>query len=356
MTKPSGLKTHWIEAFRWSNDADSDWVAILGAALGMAAPILLGAALGDLETGFSLAIGGLMVGGIGAHSSFRAQFRTLIAALFPTALAATVAVGVAGYGASSDAAMVLLAGAAGLVAALGRPVTPMTMRFILFLVVAVGVAEDMPDRLGLLMAMGAGALWSSAVNLTLGAVARAAGFAGRDPTETPHASWRERLKRWRHALSRLAGWQFALRLMLCLAIAGALRFVWPAHHLHWVALTVALLIEWQIDAFPVRTTQRAFGTALGVLATGVLVIETPPAWALVAGMAMLAGVRPLLRTRNYLAYSAVMTPLIILILDAGQPIDVGLLIDRLIATLIGAGLVVGVNILFQKLAGPKADV
>ena len=90
---------------------------------------------------------------------------------------------------------------------------------------------------------------------------------------------RERLARWRRALTRLAGWQYAFRLMICLSIAGLLRWLWPDHHMHWVALTVALLAEWQIDAFPVRTTQRALGAAFGVLATGVLLIVTPPAWA-----------------------------------------------------------------------------
>jgi hypothetical protein len=345
---PEGTKTHLIKAFRWSHDADSDWVAILGSALGMAVPILCGAALGDLETGFSLAIGSLMVGGIGAHESFRSQARTLVMALVPSALAAGIAVAIGGFGVWTSAAIVGVAGVAGAIGAIGLPVTPMAIRFILFLVVAVAIAEDMPDRLGLLLAMGAGALWSSAVNLLLGALARAFGHRGKEPP-LPQATWRERLVRWRRALARRAGWQYPLRVTSCLAIAGLLMWLWPTHHLHWVALTVVLLAEWQIDAFPVRTTQRALGTAFGVLATGILVIEPAPAWALVTGMAALAAARPLLRTRNYLAYSVVMTPLIILILDAGKPIDIGLLIDRLIATLIGAALVIGANLLFARL-------
>jgi uncharacterized membrane protein YccC len=165
---------------------------------------------------------------------------------------------------------------------------------------------------------------------------------------------RQRLLRWRRALARLTGWQYALRLMICLSIAGLLRWLWPNHHMHWVALTVALLAEWQIDAFPVRTTQRALGAALGVLATGVLLIATPPAWLLVAAMGVLAGLRPLLRARNYLAYSAVMTPLIILLLDAGRAPDIGVLIDRLVATLIGAALVIATNLMFKKLIEPHS--
>src|SRR5262249_21177753 len=154
----------------------------------------------------------------------------------------------------------------------------------------------------------------------------------------------QKLARWRRSLRRLSGWQYALRLALCLAVASALRWLWPDHHLHWIALTVALLIERQIDAFPVRTTQRALGTIVGVLASGLLLSVKPPVWALVSGIAVLASMRPFLRVRNYLAYSAVMTPLIITILDAGKPLDAGVLIDRLIATLIGGSLVIGANL------------
>jgi uncharacterized membrane protein YccC len=247
----------------------------------------------------------------------------------------------------------VLAGAAGLLAVMGRPVTTMAIRFILLLVITVAVAENMPDRAGLLLLIAAGALWTSILSLLLGAVARAAGPS--KPAETsPPPLLRERLTRWRRALTRLAGWQYALRLTICLSIAGLLRWLWPDHHMYWVALTVALLAEWQVEAFPLRTTQRALGAALGVLATGVLLIAPPPDWLLVTCMAVLAGLRPLLRVRNYLAYSAVMTPLIILVLDAGRAPELGILIDRLVATLIGAALVIAVNLLFGKLLGKPA--
>ena len=69
---------------------------------------------------------------------------------------------------------------------------------------------------------------------------------------------------------------------------------------------------------------------------------------------MLAAARPLLRARNYLAYTAVMTPLIIVLLDAGRPLGVGILINRLVATLIGAGLVIGANWMISKAVAKTA--
>ena len=265
-----------------------------------------------------------------------------------------LATAIAGHGWVSDGIVVVLAGAAGAIAAMGRPVTPMAIRFILLLIITVAVAENMPDRAGLLLLIAVGALWTSLLSLALGALARAGGFATAPAESAPAMPLRQRLTRWRRALTRLAGWQYALRLMICLSIAGLMRWLWPGHHMHWVALTVALLAEWQIDAFPVRTTQRALGAAFGVLASGVLLIATPADWMLVAAMGVLAGLRPLLRARNYLAYSAVMTPLIILLLDAGQRPEAGVLIDRLVATLIGAGLVIAVNLLFRKLLAKPA--
>jgi hypothetical protein len=353
---PVTAKMHLAEAFRWSTETRPDWVEILAAAIGMAAPILLGAAMGELALGFGMAVGSLLVGGVGANRDWRAQGRAVLAALVPAAAASVIAVSVAGHGWMSDTAVALLAGAAGLLAAMGRPVAPMAIRFILLLVIAVTVADSITDRAGLLFLIAAGALWASTVSLLLGALARARRrrHDPRGEAAPPSMMLNQRLTRWRRSLAHLAGWQYALRLVLCLSVAGLLRWLWPDHHLHWIALTVALLAEWQIEAFPVRTTQRALGAAAGVLATGLLLDYVPPAWALVAVMGVLAGLRPLLRARNYLAYTAAMTPLIILLLDSGRPPGVGVLIDRLVATLIGAALVIATNLLFKKLIGKTA--
>ena len=305
-----------------------------------------------------MAVGSLLIGGTAAGRDGLSQWRALLAALVPATAASVVGVFLAGHGWMSDALVVPIAGMAAAVAAMGRPVATWAIRFVLLLIITVAVAHTVADRAGLLALMAAGALWTALVSLALGVLARArrvGPIIAAEPAPPP-MPLRQRLLRWHRALTWLAGWQYALRLMLCLAVAGLLRWLWPSHHLHWIALTVALLAEWQIDAFPVRTTQRALGAALGVLATGVLVVVTPPVWGMVAGIGVLAGLRPLLRARNYLAYTAAMTPLIILLLDAGRSPGVGVLIDRLVATLIGAALVIATNLLFRNLLGKDAGL
>jgi Fusaric acid resistance protein-like len=336
---------HLSEVLRWSTAARVGWVAIVASALGMAVPVLVGAAMGNLRAGLAASVGGLLVGGATASRDLRAHIEQLVTALGPAVAAVTVAAFAAGHGWLTDAVVALLGGVAAAIAGLGRPLAVMAMRFVLFLIIAITVAETASNEPVFAVLILAGALWASAVGLALGAQARAMpGHRGLPAApDPPNRTAKPSVARLRRLLAHPSGWQYALRLMSCLAVAGGLRWWWPEHHLHWIALTVALMMEWRIETVPVRTTQRALGVALGVLATGVLLVYTPTAWALVLGIAVLAGLRPMLHARNYLAYSTAMTPLIIMLLDAGQPLGIGILLDRLIATAIGAGLVIGAN-------------
>jgi len=117
---------------------------------------------------------------------------------------------------------------------------------------------------------------------------------------------------------------------------------------------VALLSRRPIETLPIKATRRAFGTAIGVTIAGFFVAYRPPDWAVIGGIGLLAGTRPFLKAGNYLAYSMIMTPLVILILDAGQPPGMGVMIDRLVATLLGATLVITANVVFGTLLAKTA--
>ena len=62
-------------------------------------------------------------------------------------------------------------------------------------------------------------------------------------------------------------------------------------------------------ALPVKTTQRALGTALGVIAASLSSPTSPPAWGLALAIGLLAGVEAAAAGVKLSAYSAVMTPL-----------------------------------------------
>jgi uncharacterized membrane protein YccC len=131
--------------------------------------------------------------------------------------------------------------------------------------------------------------------------------------------------------------------MACLACAAAIKGAFPQHHYSWIAVAVALLTQRQSDGLVAKVSQRALGVAAGVVATEAIAIHPLPGWALVAiiaTLAALAALSPWLRNRSYVAYTAATTPLIMLLTSGGETIGQGLLIDRLVATLIAAGLVI----------------
>jgi len=350
----SERKLHLIEALRWSADRDVEWVEILSAGIAMAAPVAVGAALGHLAIGLAASVGGLLIGDVPPGPTVSDHAHRLARVLAPAVVASVAATLAAGHGWITDAVVVLLATAAATVGSYSRGLAVAAMRFVLFLVLTVTAADAAARPVAHLVLVMTGALGAAAVSLGLGALP-APHRRSRPPLSThaaASATSANQYARWKRTLSHRAGWQYTLRLGGCLGIAAIARWSWPGHHLHWIALAVAILTQRQVERFPIKTTQRTLGTLLGVPAASLFVAVRPPVWGLVIGIGVLASLRPLLKARSYLAYTAVMTPLIVLIMGANRPLGAGILFDRLIATLIGAGLVIAANLLAARwLAG-----
>jgi hypothetical protein len=316
-------------AVAWT-PAETGWAEAFVAALGFAGPIALFAALGQLPLGMGMAAGALTVSGLPVRGG---SARGLAQALVPAGLAvwlATLPVG--GW------AVVLLAFAAALAGGISRPAAVASMRFILFLLITRNIAAGSGNPAGLALTMGLGALWTTGLSLAVAATLR------RRKEPSPPLVSSAGLARWHASLRTLAGWSFPLRLAVGLAAAEALAAAWPGHHGHWIALTVALVVQRGPEALPLKAVQRSLGAVLGVLAAGLLFAGQPSIWFLVAALALIAALRPLLKAGNYLAYTAAMTPMVVMLMDLSRPPGPGVLADRLAATLIGAALVVAGNL------------
>ena len=330
--------------------------AMIAAGLGMAAPLIIGATLGNLDAGVAAALGSMLVGNSAARLGLRVHARLLGGVFAAAAPAVVAAVVVAGHGGWTDAAVVVLAGAAAVLGGYSRPFAQGTSRFIVFLPLTLSVVGHAQHRGGLPLAMIAGALWTAALTFSLEACLRGA-RQNADLTLEPIRSQIttvQRIRRLRRSLSTFAGHQFALRLVACLTIAGWLHWSWPQHHFQWIALTVAILCRRPLERYPTMATQRTLGAVLGVAASAMLLAYPFPLWAFIAILALLAAIRPWLRTRNYLAYSASMIPLIMLLMDGVRPVAPDVLADRLVATVPGAALVIGGNAL-ATMVRPKPD-
>jgi len=320
----SGI-THIREALRWTPDEPTDWASMAAAAIGMAVPLALAAAYGDITLG-DLA-------------------RNELKILATLAIAAAIVAVIADHGAWSYGGLVLVAGAAAVLGGYSRQLSVSTGRFIVFFCVIFSAATGHGGNPWLFALIGATALWTSALIAVFGAIAR----HFHPPTHlapavnAPKPTHAQLMARWRVSMRHLKGWQFPLRLVICLGLATIIAAQFPNHRYFWIAVTVALVCQRPLEPWPLRTTQRTIGTLIGVGIAAVAIIRPLPDWALVSLLGILCGLRLGVRTRNYLAFSALMTPVIMLILDAGHPVDTNLLVDRVSATLIGAGLVVIIN-------------
>ncbi|MEG3147782.1 FUSC family protein [Sphingomonas sp. RT2P30] len=336
---------HLVAALRWEGGGEPlDARAIAIAALGMAVPALGGLALGRPDLGFTIGLGAMLLAGGPAPAGTASETPSPASAIIPATLAVVLATLIAGRP-WTDAAMIALAGGAAAISGYSRPIGVAAIRFIVYLVLSVSLIDAATDHRGAVaLVFGLGALWNVAIRLLL---------ARRRPATSPVAATRivtpaQRGAHWRRTMRTLAGWQFPIRLVLGLAIASVLRQLWPAHHYGWIVLTVALLTQRPREALPVKTIQRAAGTAAGVALTWAILMAIVAPAGLALMICVLATGAALARPRNYLAYAVLATPVILLVLDLGKPLVPALLVDRLVATLIAAAIVVAANLLLAR--------
>ncbi|MBO0766415.1 MAG: FUSC family protein [Hyphomicrobiaceae bacterium] len=275
--------------------------------------------------------------------------------MFAAVMSASAAAAlIAGHRGWTDVGIVALAGLAATIGGYSHPLAVATGRFIVILVISLSTMENGGPRAAIFALLLSGALWTSLVAFGLGSLLRPAGWSSDRASEPDRtASSARKYRRWIASLKTLAGWQFALRLVPSLAAAGVLRAAWPDHHLLWIAVTVAILCQRSLEPIPTRTMQRSVGAAVGVAATALLLGRLLPGWGLALLAGALAAFGSWLRAQNYLMYTASMTLLIILLLSAGALIEVGTLIDRLLATLIGAALVLAANMAVAKISNHR---
>jgi hypothetical protein len=349
-------RSHFAKSLLWSGQARPDWTEILSSALGIAGPAVAASITGHTPSGFAAALGGLMIGGIAQGLGLRMELASAVASTIPAVAATLVAALLAGNGWPAEAAMIVLAGLAALFGGYSRPAAIAAARFVPYLVLAFSVAEHVSDRASFALLAVAGMVLTIVAGLLIATVLQAMGHLAA-PAPEPAASTAtaaQKWARWRRLLWQVVGWQYTLRLVIALTIATVIRFAWPEHHFLWITLAVALLMERQIEVVPIKTTQRVLGTALGVALSGLLMLDWPPQALLLGIFVLLAAFRPVARAGNYLVYSLVQTMIIVFILDHGQPPSPDLLSDRLVATLIGAALVIGCNWCFRGNAAAPA--
>lgn len=337
------INRHIAETLGWTAHEPVGWRAVLGAAIGVAVPAAIGLLSGRAAIGFAVAMGAMLFGGSERVES--STERRSLSGIFASAVFVGLAPPIATLCAAwrwGDVPAIAIVTIVAAVSGYSRPFAMAAMRFVAFLVMSMSIMSQPGGHAGgVALLLGIGSVWGAVVRVALRPPAERTGVA--EPAAKPGPTRRQRVARMKRLLRTLDGWQYPLRLAVALGVSSIVRHLWPDQHFSWVLVTAALLIERQPEALPVKTTQRALGVVLGVALTGLVLVEIRSPLAIATLVCLLATLRPWLRARNYLAYSAVMTPLILLVMDLGRPIGGDVLVDRLVATLIGSAIVVVVN-------------
>jgi hypothetical protein len=340
---------------RWSRQAPVGLDQVIGAAVGMGGPVLYGVVFGHLAQAMMAAIGALGASGIAVPPGARRRAVHLVSLVGVVAAAGLVGASIAGRGWTMAGAVVAIAFVVLVAGGFSRPAAEMSTRFVTFVVITTGLGASITAtgsdawQVAERFALGAG--WTAGAALLLVPVTRMIisrwghPRAEGEPPAGPVRSLKVRLRYWRKSLRSLRGWQYPVRLSLCLAVAEVTGVFWHQPKAYWIAVTVVIVVQRRLDAALVRVAARGLGTTVGVLAGSALVLWSLPSWLFVLVVAVLGGLRPFLKARNYALYSVVMTPLVVLLLDFGQTASAATIGYRLADTVIGCAIAFGVGYL-----------
>lgn len=334
------IKSAISESLHWSAEKQTRLSQVVVAALGLALPVAVGALFGQTQAGIIASTGGLALSNTGSFSKFSENLSSLVYAIAAGILAFILGTFLSGNAVVSLILIPSIVLIAGVVGSISRPLARSTTLFILFFIIAArfGGKEAHPLNITFLFALGA--IWTALISLVLRPI-----FQKFIPDEKPQAANQEPprpkytakqlLRRWKKSLGSFAGWQYTIRITSCILIAGLIKIIWPYQHGYWILLTVAIVVQRDINKLLPRMFERGVGTSIGVIISSLFIFFIPSLWLLVLIIGLLAAARTILRETNYLAYTAVMTPLVIILLDFGNASSWGTILDRLLSTILG---------------------
>ncbi|WP_328506667.1 FUSC family protein [Streptomyces sp. NBC_00391] len=133
-------------------------------------------------------------------------------------------------------------------------------------------------------------------------------------------------------------WRYGLRLALCIGIAQALVSLVPVPRSYWVALTITFVLKPDFGSVFSRALLRALGTVVGLVVAAGILSQVPRGWWDVPVMLLLAPLIPVFTPRGYGYQTAAMTPVILLLSDILNHQGTGLLVPRLVDSLMGCAI------------------
>lgn len=328
------------DSLKWRTIAHFPWSQAIGAMLGFTLPILLGILSNNSKVAMVAAMGGFALSGEGVGKTIRKQISDSIYTIMAGSLAMLAGLLIAKQREWSVFILPLTAAIAALLGGISRPMARASTQFIIFAVIASnfkGTGARVLDVTALFLI---GSTWTVVICLAMRGLFLGIGMekpftVGANDKQSPKYTAKQLFRRWKQKLKQLAGWNYAVKLAMCLLAAEIFWREWPNYYGYWVILTVAILVQRDHKKVLTKTFQRFLGTLLGVIAASFILLWSPSVWYSLGMISLLTLIRPVLREGNYTAYVISMVPLIIFLITRQQTPTPMILIDRLLATITG---------------------
>ncbi|MET7982205.1 FUSC family protein [Streptomyces sp. NPDC005281] len=142
----------------------------------------------------------------------------------------------------------------------------------------------------------------------------------------------------RNVLLSAASWRYGTRLALCIGLGQVLVSTVAVPRSYWVALTITFVMKPDYGSVFSRALLRALGTVAGLVVTAAVLTVVPRGWWDVPVLMVLAALIPALTPRGYGYQTAAITPVILLLSDNLNHQGTGLIVPRLVDSLIGCAI------------------
>ncbi|WP_040207485.1 FUSC family protein [Neobacillus jeddahensis] len=308
--------------------------------VGMAGSLVLGYYFNNLIFGLLASFGAMVVSGAASGETIRQRTIELTRAMIAGTSAVFMGTLIGGLGWLTGGCIVIISMLAALLGGMSRPAAIASTQFMMFTIIgtSMGGGELHPDSYKLPLYFATGSMFGLIVALIATFLLPAASRRIVTSPASHRIISQKLLKRWWHSLKHFSGWQFTLRVALCMSAAEVIGIFFQLEKSYWIALTVAIVLQRNVDSALTRSVQRGIGTAAGVILAGLLLVWTLPPWGDVLMVGIIAALRPIFKNRNYAVYSMLMTPMMVVMFSIGRTVTGALLLERLLDTIIGCGL------------------
>lgn len=326
----------------WSSEKPVHPSLIIGSGLGIGIPMIVAGFLDMIGVGGIVSIGTLAIANLSEELLLREQYPTIFFAFVADAIAFWFGSLIGNNSVIAGFSLILLTFFIALAGGINRTFARSSSLILIFLIIGSSFhSGDLLSAAGITSLFVIGEVW---IFVLIGCLSSL--FArfesdrhvsqATEKTMKPGSSslWRQ-YRYWKKNLYTLKGWVYTLRITLCMIFAEVTSILLNLPRSYWIALVVVLVVHRNLSTTMSRITMRALGTCIGVTISSILLLWSIPSGVSVLIITALAFMRPYAKSRNYLFYTSVMTILIISLLEFNEPYIQGIIMDRLVNTLIG---------------------